>query len=418
MRKAVIAVLVALLCSATAFAVDINCMSWTGVDREVGLYGQWAKEYSAAHPGVNVTYTAVTSDYGAKLLSMFAAGTPPDFFYSGVPDMSLYVSKGMLEPIDKYASGPNGFDFNDLLSPDAKVVIKGQTYTWMNGFFPYVLYYNKKLFDQAGVKYPTESWTYADVAAAAKKLTKTQGGNVVQYGFQADEYNRVWMSYVWSNGGQLFDNDNAPTKVMFNDPIGIAGLKWLGDMVTSLSVAPPPGVKGALSFREAFENQKVAMIMDGVWMMSQFNAKTDLSYGVAMLPMGSKGRKVWSGSDSWVISATGKNKAIAWDIMKTKYIGKEGQLQFADFGGPGLIGIPSLKSAFKDPRWKPSPMLDIPIRESAMARPEPVFIDEGRWAWELMNNAAQQLMLTKGDPKAIMNDFAQKTINEILSENQ
>ncbi len=418
MRRVVIAVLVALALTGTAFAVDINLMSWTGVDREVNLYAQWAKEYTAAHSGVNVIYTPVTSDYGAKLLSMFAAGTPPDFFYSGVPDMPLYVSKGMLEPIDKYASGPNGFDFNDLLTPDAKIVIKGQTYTWMNAFFPYVIYYNKKLFDQAGVKYPTDTWTWADVAAAAKKLTRMQGGNTVQYGFQADEYNRVWMSYVWSNGGKLFDNDNAPTKVMFNDAVGTAGLKWLGDMVTSLNVAPPPGVKGALSFREAFENQKVAMTMDGVWMMSQFNAKTDLSYGVAMLPMGSKGRTVWSGADSWVIAATGNHKDIAWDIMKTKYISKEGQLQFADFGGPGLIGIPSLKSAMADPRWKPSPILSIPIKESAMARPEPAFIDESRWAWELFQNAVQQLMLTKGDPKAVMSDFTQKTVNEILPENQ
>ena len=53
-----------------------------------------------------------------------------------------------------------------------------------------------------------------------------------------------------------------------------------------------------------------------------------------------------------------------------------------------------------------------------MARPEPAFIDESRWAWELFQNAVQQLMLTKGDPKAIMNDFTQKTVNEILPENQ
>jgi multiple sugar transport system substrate-binding protein len=418
LKRTVVAVLIALACSFSVFAVDIHTMSWTGVDREVATYARWATEYSQAHPGVNVIYDAITSDYAAKLLSLFAAGTPPDFFYAGATDMPLYVSKGMLEPIDAYASGSNGFDFSDLVTPAARIVIKGKTYCWMNGFFPYLIYYNKKLFDQAGVKYPTDNWTWDDVAAAAKKLTKKQGGNTVQYGFQADEYNRVWMSYVWSNGGKLFDNDNAPTKILFNDPVGLAGLKWLGDMVSSLNVAPPPGVKGALSFREAFENQKVAMTMDGAWMLSQFNAKTDLSYGVAMLPMGSKGRTVWSGADGWVLSATGKHKDIAWDIVKTKYVSKEAELQLADFGGPNGLGIPSLKSALSDPRWKPAPMLSIPIRESAMARPEPAFIDESRWAWELFNNAVEQLMLTKGDPQAIMNDFAQKTNNEILPENQ
>ena len=67
------------------------------------------------------------------------------------------------------------------------------------------LWYNKTLFDEAGISYPDDTWTWADLKDAAKKLTKDDGS---QYGFCAGLHNQEgYYNFVYQNGGEIITDD-------------------------------------------------------------------------------------------------------------------------------------------------------------------------------------------------------------------
>lgn len=79
---------------------------------------------------------------------------------------------------------------------------EGQTLAVPRFFCPWVLYYNRDLFDQAGLPYPSADWKWADLLEAARRLTRRSEG---QYGYLALQSFRCRLQYIWQNGGELFD---------------------------------------------------------------------------------------------------------------------------------------------------------------------------------------------------------------------
>ena len=129
--------------------------------------------FEAAYPDIKVELEAVPQEYGTKLLANMAAGTGPDVYQVGDGDVAKFVDQGIVEPLDPYISGDNGFDLNTTFFPAVAAFgqIGGQTYLLTKDFSPLVLYYNKDMFDAAGVDYPTADWTWDDLLSAAEKLT-------------------------------------------------------------------------------------------------------------------------------------------------------------------------------------------------------------------------------------------------------
>jgi ABC-type glycerol-3-phosphate transport system substrate-binding protein len=171
-----------------------------------------------------------------------------------------------------------------------------------------------------------------------------------------------------------------------------------------------------LGYREAFINQKVAMTLDGMWMISQFSAKSDLEYGIGMIPRGQGAYVTWSGADTCLAAATGKNRDTAFDVIKTAYNSPTAQLIFADYGGPQAIGIPVYKSALNDPKWKPQERLQVPSKQAPFGKPDPVFLNSGSWEWDLVQNKLQEILLTNEDPQKVLDDAAAKTVSDYLSK--
>jgi len=326
----------------------------------------------------------------------------------------MRITRGLIQPVtDRYNA--ENFDLTDLLE-SAVITYKDDVYAILPVVQPQMLYYNKTMFDNANVPYPTEEWTWQDLLDTAQLLTIKEGDKVVQYGFQCDEYSRVWMSKFWSDGGVAFDNEDDPTKSTFNDEIGAKAAQYLVDLVQGYGVAPPPGVSGALGYREVFTNKGVAMILDGSWMTAQYATGLGDELGVSMVPLGEVKRGGWLAPTGMFMSTTTKYPDEVWEFQK--YLsGYENSIYFGGYGDTGMMaGVPVWRSAYNDERWTPSEMSETIRRQAETAKVEMKWQGYGTWYWDYINVALQELVLEGGDPLGKLNELARRTDAEVLSE--
>lgn len=396
--------------------INIHIMHWAGLPFEENLFQQWARSYEEAHPNVKIEVESVADGYSERLTTLFSAGDAPDIFYLAFSDAAAMIEQGMLEPLDDYITGDNPMDLSDLVSDNLILKYKDHTYGWTNGGAPYMLFYNKAMFDEAGLAYPTAEWTYDDLAENAKKLNVTDdAGNTTVYGFQCDEYPRLWLSIFWSNGGQLFDDEITPTQVMFDSEAGVIATCYMSDLVQTYGAAPTPGNTGALSYREAFMNRKVAMVADGAWQGSQYRSALGDDMGVIMLPTADDGSRLcWSSACFWPIASTSEHKDVAWDIMKTWFCGYEGLLQFCDYGGDNAVTMPIFKSMLTDERYHPSEYVTLCADAVPYCRVDPLFEGAGTWEWNILGAAIEEAMLMGTDPAEVLANAKALTESEVL----
>src|SRR6185312_5331395 len=235
MKKLWLASLALALLSSPALADTNLVFAFWGDPPEVPPFQTIANDYMKAHPDVHITLqNAPWSGYFTKLDAELAAGGGPDvFFITNVPsyaarntleDLGPWIAKTKF-PIDKYV--PDSLRIHSL---------NGKLYSIPRDSATNVLYYNKDDFDKAGVAYPDSSWKWADLQAAAKKLTVTDGGRVTRYGLVMES--NQWPMFAYQNGGAVFDDPVQLTKFELADPKGAAAIQWLGDLINKDKSVP------------------------------------------------------------------------------------------------------------------------------------------------------------------------------------
>lgn len=301
------------------------------------------KLFESTHPNIEVI-----NDAGAdsqRLLTQLAGDVPPDVMALYDPQsVRLFAKNDVLldlKPyVDKYKLPV------DRLYPALKpyVYYQDKIVGIPENCGPFVVFYNKKLFREAGVPYPKPNWTWDECLAAAKKLTKyklTNGQNVAtQKGFYID--NSSWWFFIWMYGGHLFSPDGK--HCLMNSEEVKKGIQFWADLRLKHHVMPttseaqsmaPTGAWGtdALLFREA----KIAMMVSGRWMCIQYREQKDLDWDVVSVPHGPH-RFTLLASKCYAIPKSCKNKDAAITFVKS-LIGDSNQLMVANYGD----GIPSMR---------------------------------------------------------------------------
>ena len=193
------------------------------------------------------------------------------------------------------------------------------------------LWYNKTLFDEAGLEYPTADWTWDDVTEAAKKLTKDDGS---QYGLAMGNGSNQdgYYNMVYDNGGYIINDDK--TQSGWDDPKTIEAMQtmegWINDgVMPSLETMSENGTD------VLFESGKVAMVTQGSWMLAAYrdNEYTAANCDCVELPKSATtGRRasIYNGL-GWAASATTEHPDEAWQLIE--YLGsKEAQEKQAELG--------------------------------------------------------------------------------------
>ena len=193
------------------------------------------------------------------------------------------------------------------------------------------LWYNKTMFDEAGLEYPTADWTWDDFGEAAKKLTKEDGS---QYGMAVrnDNNQAGYYNMVYDNGGTIISDDK--TKSGWDDPKTIEAMQqlegWIKDgLMPSIETMSENGED------VLFQSGKVAMVLQGSWMLAAYrdNEYTAANCDVVELPKNAAtGRRasIYNGL-GWAAAASGEHTEEAWKLIE--YLGsKEAQTRQAELG--------------------------------------------------------------------------------------
>ena len=283
------------------------------------------------------------------VMELGAKNTDLDLYEGMMKTAYQYDKAGWLEPLDKYVNNPElvhpDYDFADF-APRTKPVIDGRVVGISSSCNPQLLMYRKDLFEEHGIKVPTN---WAELEAAAKtlqaKLPKGQFPWIVRMN---KENTAPFATFLYTNGGSWLDADGKPA---FNRPEAVEALEFYGKMAREYG---PPGAS-ALGWKEvvgAMAQGKAAMTVEisifaNLILENPKKSKVAGKLGYAMIPPGKTGQyQAMLPLNMWHLSSFSQKKEAAWYLLQ--YLSMKEQI--LDYK---LTGLPVTRlSAWQDPKWK------------------------------------------------------------------
>ncbi len=261
-------------------------------------------------------------EYNEKLQTMATSGEMPDCGMVAEDTVIGWARDGLLSDVDIYAGQDN------LPLDYLAFKYSGKTVAYSAANEVLALWYNKKMFDDAGVPYPPATldgaWTWDEFIEVAKKLTIDANGkhpgeagfdknNIVQYGAYVNQY--TWQLEVWalSNGGSFFSPDG--TSVTFDDA-AVEALQKVFDLHLVENVAPLNDGTQDNGFASSLGAGNVAMCTEGQWATGFRGAGFEgIDYGVGVLPYMKQKVDIATGGPTGVF-ATSKYSEEAADFLR------------------------------------------------------------------------------------------------------
>jgi multiple sugar transport system substrate-binding protein len=283
-KKVLVFVLLAamLLSSAAAFTttaqdqVTLQLMGWSSSPAENDALQAQVDAFMAANPNIAVDLQLIP-EYDATLQAAFASGDAPNVFYADSYRLPDFVDAGVIEPAGDNIENPEGI----YKSLREVFTINGELYCPAKDFSTMALQYNKTMFDEAGLEYPTADWTWDDLRVAAEALTDDDTVGLVV----PPELPR-WLPFMYQAGGALFDADG---NLAFNSDASMEAMDFVLGMIEDGIAAAPADVDAGWG-GEAFGKETVAMAMEGNWVIQfMFDNYPDVDWAVEELPAGPAG---------------------------------------------------------------------------------------------------------------------------------
>ena len=285
-------------------------------------YGFWDASQQAAIEAqiaaFNVVFPNITvepqivpwEDYWTQLQTAVAGGETFDVFWINSASLPVYASSNALLPIDSMI-GEGGIDTSMFPAPLIEMYsYEGAQYGIPRDFDTIALFYNKDIFDAAGVEYPTDAWTWDDFRAAAEQLTDADNGiwgAGLQTSWQENYYN-----FIWQNGGRLLNDER--TESVVDEPEACEAFEYLTGFFTD-ELTPSIAVQQSNPVADTlFPAGQVAMMTGGSFRAGTYGA-AEANLDVAPLPQGKSrataihglANMIWSGS---------QNQAAAMEFVK------------------------------------------------------------------------------------------------------
>lgn len=267
-------------------------------------------------------------------VALSTAKESPDLMIMHVDQVPTYATKGQLQAIDELAAsaGLNKSDYAEAAIDYA--TIDDAWYSIPLDIHPLVMYYNKDLFEKAGIEEAPANREQFD--AAVEKLTDKDAG---VYGYVVPTLwpqQFIFPTLVWQNGGELWDGND----VVYNSPEAVEMVEWLRGMVDK---GVSPGNVQQDGENTLFLQGKNAIQFNGPWMKSQFD-EAGLNYGVAAVPQIGKAKQaVFAGSHGFAISKNATDENVTAGIGDfLKYVSSN-SMDWAE-SGQALASKPMLES--------------------------------------------------------------------------
>jgi len=279
------------------------------------VYEAQVAEFERLHPKIKVNIRWVPgSEFNVKLKTLAAAHQLPDLFFTGdVWLRYLLPFTRDLTPLVRRDAAEFGLDdfypeIRRAMQLDGKYYILPETLNLS------LLYYNRRLFAEAGQPEPTADWTWDDLVRAGRAVTKPErDGKPGGWGCSRVEgWWGEWLIYVRQAGGKVFTPDGQ--RCLLDSPEAVAGLRFYLEKSTKYGISAPAGFEPV----NGFVNARTAMIVGGhtnYW--QNYNQVNGLDWDVQLLPAGPAGR---SGGElaiaGYSINRESPHPEEAWALAK------------------------------------------------------------------------------------------------------
>lgn len=311
-------------------------------------------EFTRRHPDIKVRPVLSAPGVMQQLSTFCAGGKCPDVLMAWDLSYAELAARGVLLDLNTMLSRDQAFAA-ELKSDGIRPLYDTFTYNggqyalpeqWSGNY----LFYNKRLFAEAGVPPPPSSWqrpwSFAEFLNTATALTKRNGtGRATQWGFV-----NMFVSYysaglfAMNNGVPWSTPLKNPTHFNFGDDAFTEAVQFYADLANKHKVAPNASEVQSMSTPDLFATNKAALAMGGHWRYQTFIRAEGLDFDVTALPVGPRrqGQAAHSniGSTGLAISATSQRKEQAWEFVKFA-AGPVGQALI----GESSLFVPVLRSA-------------------------------------------------------------------------
>jgi len=254
--------------------------------------------------------------YSEKITTMIAGNNAPDVMLLFEADAIRLAAAGQIDPLDQYLEGGD-LSSDDFIPAVADLAEKMDgTYGLPWCYAAQVLYYNKDLFDAAGVEYPTDDWTWDDYREAAVALTSGDGGSKT-WGADSFSFPGMWYSLAGQAGDEVIDGEG---NLVLGDGLEKA-LEFTNELTNADKVQPQPAA-GGTDVTDLFAAGKAAMSLNGSWAVATYK---DSAFNWDIAPMPSDETSYTSlHTGFYTISEASDDKDAAWTFIEFM-MSEEGQ---------------------------------------------------------------------------------------------
>ncbi|CAH1688882.1 conserved exported hypothetical protein [Hyphomicrobiales bacterium] len=386
--------------SAQSNVITIWVGSWW--EPQIPLAQQlWAKDF----PDVRLNIQALPiNGYLDKFTAAALGGSPPDVNDLDTTWVSTVAAQGLLETLDKLVDKVPVADLAPAVWKASQ--FKGTQYAIPMRSGPGVYYYNKTVFDKAGVPYPKDGWTYADLLDIAQKTTIP--GQQYGIGVPADISDpsnvlTLFAPILWAKGGDFITPDGSAPAI--NTPQSVAAITYWSDLYLKYKVTPEgtPNFTTTRDIQPLFEANKVGLLTSSSNAFDTFSKNANLKWGMVLSPDGVNRGGGWTmGVPVGASNPDGAKQFLVW-------------LSQPDILAKVLNRFPANKKALELPPWN-NPAIAIFKEAEQGARSVPSVA-----GWFQMQEATivelQKILVGQKSPQQAA-DAAAATIARIISENK
>ena len=292
----------------------LRVLNWGNTEEEK-IANEAIARFNENNPDVEVKQTCVPvtswSDFIQKWITMSTSGETPDVINIGLEAVQMAVSNDLLMPLDEIVSEDQ--DLSKVKEEYAPVLLDGfsvddNLYGLPNGTQTMVMYYNKTMFDEAGLEYPKDGWTWDEFYEDAKKLTKSDG-SVYGFGLSSSYFQLTpWWS---TNNTALVDENQNPA---LNSKKMVESVEFLDKLVKE-KVTPDPISSDVYTM---FSSKQLAMVGAGRWVLNTWQdaGLTNADFDCVQWPVNEKEGSVFGGA-AWCISKNTENKELSIELLKS-----------------------------------------------------------------------------------------------------
>jgi multiple sugar transport system substrate-binding protein len=385
---------------APAGVTQIQLMGWASSEAENVRLQEVVDTFNQQNEEIQVQLSLVPQ-YDERLQASLAGGSPPAVFYVDSFRLPDLVRAGALEPYEPHAVDPDDF-FPSLR----------EAFTWDGIFYcppkdfsTLALQFNRDLFDEAGVEYPSADWTWEDLRTAAEQLTENTGPDV--YGLVLPPDFARFIAFLYQAGGEVADEEF--TEMRINSPEAEEALNFYVDLVLDGYAAQAADLDSGWP-GEAFGRGRAAMAIEGNWIVpflaDQF---PDVNYGISELPAGPGGQATMAFTVCYGVPATisAEQQEAAFELVN--YLtGSAGMEAWTDLG----LAMPT-RASLADQWLEQFPDLAPFLAGAEYARPWQ-FVPGFQDVLDTINAGLQQAMAGSVLPEDVLME-AEDVGNQVLA---